>query len=650
MLDSTLSDSQLRDMLKQVVLTGDDNDKLTKTLLDMEQKFVFATTAAIAIPAAQEAALLTKLSGGAVYKTAAKLGLKWLFGGIGGVCVTATSIFVYQSQQSPEPQQQKPVVTYTKQHPDTSNFFVASKTDSVGPAPTISTPREVTEQPYELLPLSPVIPIVSTPLERQETVVVGRPISRKSITNLVFIAPEYVYMINANTAKNRSIATINDFQFVTPENLQDEYGELGELGELAELSELGELGPLSELMPFSWYDSSDSEDSITPPQSFDGVKTLEINVDFGNIIITRAPGKQVIVDQPEGVIATEQRQSTLSVYMKPIEGKEKKRCTNIPSFDLNVAVPAGTNLVIVTSSGSVDIHDLEGKSCEVTNNFGDITLNNCTAEIKATASSGYVSMTNITGKTDVHSYFGDVNLTHITGVTDTHISSGSFTASDLKGDLTIQSDFGDVSVSNVHGNTTINSSSGSVALDSLNGKDLILNSNFGDLTLRDITATSSIVSNSGNIEIDRLNGNLVLNTQFGEVNIDDLTGNLQLSGNSGDIHLKDLVGDVVVDSQFGNVSLKDTKGNVVVQANSGDINGRHVEVTNSLTVAVDFGNSDIELVNNANDLRFDVEASMGRASINKGNIKLEEEDGHIITEKGTISIKGTAQSGDISFE
>lgn len=648
MLDSTLSDSQLRDMLKQVVLTGDDNDKLTKTLLDMEQKFVFATTAAIAIPAAKEAALLTKLSGGTMYKTAAKVGLKWLFGGIGGVCVTATSIFVYQSQLPQEPQQQNPIITTTKQYPDTSNFFVASKTDSVGPAPTISTPREVTEQTYELLPLSPVTPIVSTPLEKQETVVVGNP-AQRSINNLIFLAPEYIYMMQSKP--HHSQASLNHLLFFN-HRLFSSLDELAPQDESYYRFEWNETDERDALAPLSWHeDSTGPEDSILQPQSFDGVKSLEINIDFGDIVITRATGNQVIVDQPEGKVTTEQRQSKLSVFMNPENGKRKKRCNEIlPSFNLNVAVPEGTNLVIVTSSGTVDIKDLEGTSCEVTNDFGNINLSNCKTNVKATASSGSIWLTDITGKTDVHSYFGDVNLKHISGITNAHISSGMFDAVDIKGDLSIQSDFGDVSVTNARGNTTINSSSGSIVLDSLTGKDLILNSNFGDLTLKDINASSSIVSNSGNVEIDRLKGNLVLNTQFGEVNIDDLTGNLQLSGNSGDIHLKDLIGDMVVDSQFGNVTLKDTKGNVVVQANSGDISGRRVEVVNTLTVAVDFGNSDIELANSANDLRFDVEATMGKASVNKGTIKREEDDGHIITEKGSISIKGTSQSGDISFE
>ena len=640
MLDSTLSDSQLREMLKQVVLTGDDNDKLTTTLLDMEQKFVFATTAAIAIPIASETALLTKLSGGAVYKTAAKLGLKWLFGGIGGVCVTATSILVYQQQQPQEPQQQKPLITHTQQYPDTSNFFVASKTDSVGSTPTISTPREVTEQPYELLPLSPVMPIVSTPLERQETVVVGK-LPKRSLTNIVFLAPEYVYLMHAYTyPRNGATAALESLFYLNAERYAPP----------AQWEEWEGYDELSELAPLDWYDDSSEEDTVVPPQSFEGVKTLKIDVDFGNITISRGTGSEVIIDQPEGLIATDQDKSTLSVFMKPMDRKEKKRCNEMPSFDLNVTVPAGTNLDVATSSGSVYIENMEGKTCEVTNNFGDIMISNCVADVKATASSGSVTLMGITGKTDVHSYFGNVSLEHIQGVVTTHISSGSYSANDIGGDVTIQSDFGDITLSNAKGNATINSSSGSVTLDSLDGKLLKLTSNFGDVKLNSINAVSTIVSNSGNIEIDQLTGNLNLNTQFGEVDIDKLTGDLQLYGNSGNIYLKNMVGDMVVDSQFGNVSMKGTKGNVAVQANSGDINGRQVEVTDSLTVAVDFGNSDIELLNNADDLRFDVEASMGTASINKGGLKMEKDDGHIITEKGRISIKGTAQSGDISFD
>lgn len=640
MLDSTLSDSQLRDMLKQVVLTGDDNDTLTTTLLDMEQKFVFATTATIAIPLAQEAALLGKLGGGAAYKTAAKFGLKWLFGGLGGVAVTATSILVYQQQKTPEPQQQKPVITHIQQQPDTSNFFVASKTDSVGATPTISTPKEVTEQRYELLPLSPVSPIVSTPLERQEAVVVGS-LSKRSLTNLVFWAPEYIYMMQGAPNKG-TIAAVDNLFFVKPEPFAP-------IDAQEELSELDEMN--SELEHVSWYDdSSDSEDTITPAQSFDGVKTLEINLELGNITITRSSGNQVIVDQPEGKIETEQQQSTLSVFMKPTDKKQKKRCDNLESFDLKVAVPAGTNLVIVTSSGSVDIEDLEGKTCQVTTNFGDISFKNCVTAINATASSGSISLTNIQGVADVHSYFGDVNFDHIQGNTGTHISSGNFTAHDLKGDVRIQSDFGDVSMTNVQGTTIINSSSGAILMDSIVGKKCTITSNFGDLNLQHIQAESNIVSNSGNINIEHHNGDLDVNTQFGEVSIEHLAGNLLLYGNSGDIQLKDLSGNVEVDSQFGNVTMKDTKGNMIVQANSGDINGNNIEVTNSLSVSVDFGNSDIELVNSVNDLRFDVEASMGTASINKGSVKLEEEDGRIVTDKGSIFIKGTARSGDISFD
>lgn len=634
MLDSTLSDSQLREMLKQVVLTGDDDDKLTKTLLDMEQKFVFATTAAIAIPVAQEAALLGKLGGGAAYKTAAKFGLKWLFGGLGGVAVTATSILVYQHQQPQEPQQQKPVIAHVQQYPDTSNFFVASKTDSVGSTPTISAPKEVTEQPYELLPLSPVSPIVSTPLERQEAVVVGKLVSMRSFTNLVFQAPEYIYLLQGRPHHSSKVS-LNNLMAVNPAMLSS----------LDALDNLGELAPLSQLEE-RFY----SDDSLFALQSFDGVKILEINVDFGNIIVTKANGNQVIVDQPEGIIATEQRQEKLSIFMKPMDKKQRKHHNEIPSFDLNIAVPAGTSLVIVTSSGTVDIEGLEGKSCEVTNNFGDIVITNCISDITATASSGSIVLTNITGKTDLHSYFGDVNLEHTQGATSTHISSGNYVAHDLKGEMKIQSDFGDISIVNALGNTTINSSSGSITLDSLSGEKCTINSNFGDLNLHKITAESSIVSNSGSTTINKLNGNLNLNTQFGNVSIENLIGNLQLNGNSGDIRLKNLIGDLVVDSQFGNVTMKDTKGNVSVQANSGDINGNNVEVTDSLSVAVDFGNSDIELVNSAENLRFDVEASMGTAKIHKGNLKLEEEDGHIITDKGRISIKGTAQSGNVSFD
>jgi DUF4097 and DUF4098 domain-containing protein YvlB len=336
--------------------------------------------------------------------------------------------------------------------------------------------------------------------------------------------------------------------------------------------------------------------------------------------------------------------------MKPTDKKQRKHHDDIPSFDLNIAVPKGTSLVIVTSSGTVDIEGLEGKSCEVTNNFGEIIITNCITDIKATASSGSIILTNITGKTDLHSYFGDVNIEHSLGATSTHISSGNYVAHDVKGEMTIQSDFGDISIVNALGNTTINSSSGSITLDSLSGEKCTINSNFGDLHLHEITAESSIVLNSGSTSINKLNGNLNLNTQFGDVSIENLIGNLHLNGNSGDIHLKKLVGNLVVDSQFGNVTMKDTKGNVSVQANSGDINGNNVEVTDSLSVAVDFGNSDIELVNSADNLRFDVEASMGTAKIHKGNVKLEEEDGHIITDKGRISIKGTAQSGNVSFD
>lgn len=590
--NSIIGDAELRDLFKTLLMEGPEDNCLTETLINMEQTIAFSPEVLIPVPAGFEQQLLTGLNktAAAGLKTAGKFGLKWLFTGLGGVCV-ATGIITYQQLN---PENNRPATVFAATATDSTQQQNPVKKDSLVPIQpsAISAPQDVTKPLTELALPSPETPGIVW-------------------TNTVSEAREMAYREDPPAPEERALRTDNLIsQTVLP-------------------------------------DSTGTQDSV-----FTSVKRLELILNNGDISITQVAGEQLTIRGMSPQLSANQSGGTLLVTdRKKTSGKTRCRNCDTENRDmyLQIEVPAGTIIKLVSSNGMVKLDGIQAETCEVEAGFGDILISNCKAKTTVSAANGFLYMTGITGDIHAVSSFGDMELAEINGTIHAEIASGLFTGRKLTGALSVESDFGDVILDNIVGKLEVSTNSGTLRADSITGPSCTISSSFGDINLHEINAPAHITANSGNIEIEAMTGTLTVISDFGNITLRELNGNIRINGNSGDIDIHNLNGDMVVDSQFGNLDVRNSKGNAVLSLNSGNLDASDMELNDSLNLHIDFGNSKIGLKNDYDDIRFDVEASMGTVKITKGSMKLEKENGLILREKGRISIKGEVTSGNMTF-
>lgn len=641
--NSSLSDQELRSLLKSVIIDGGEDSLLTENLIEMERKFAFSAAPIVAIPLGMEQQLLSQLNHtAALTKVAGKIGMKWLFTGLGSVCVATAGIVTYNqlSQQPPAPQPQSAIVAPLIRTEDTTK----TAEPPLAPLPPLTsipvhTPSTfitpVTEQAFDLEPLSPTLPTpVSSSISYsfngggQETAVRG-------YYKLALLSPMQIVLPQLYIA-------------VAPPTPPDFCNGILEL--------YGAADPIDPAEEADYYDAVDDEEAETPitiDTVFSDVKRIELNIDLGDIEVHAATGKDVKLSGTSDVLEYEQEKGTLKIG----SAGGKKRCNIIrlgkkdeEIRELHLEVPHGTELILNTANGNITVADIKGSRCEAVCSFGNISIMAQQGDVRAIASSGDVHLSDIKGNVDVNSSFGDLNISHVTGDVIAVASSGNFFGTDFGGKTDIHSDFGDILLNDIGGSLKADANSGNIVIDSANVSSCVITSNFGDVTLSEIHAPSMILSvNSGNLMAKTIVAPMVVDSNFGNAEVSDMTGDLVLRGNSGDITINKISGNIDIDNQFGDLSITDSKGTVKLDVNSGDIESKNMELTGPMTVSLGFGDGKIGLKNDIDDLSFDVEASFGKVKINKGNTKIERENGSIFREKGPIPIKGNASSGNITF-
>lgn len=609
--NSIISDRELRELFREKILAEDGDDAFTDKLIDMEAKMVFAAPAVIPVPAAFENAFLSKIGVRSSAKLAGKLSMKWIFTGL-SCAAAATSVVIYKTSE-PEKQPATAAVTAAAEKDTPENTFFSDTIKS--PLPS-ATPKDVTKQlPEQLSPACP---------------------------DILSILPAETRVTATETVEGASYAP------------------------LAALSELPEL--LSRMQPLDYVDdetgSPENEDSAYAINKvFSGVKSIEVDSDLGDIKVRSSPNSDVKLTgrienaretrkEPDLKITYDQQGSHLEVR---IQRNRRKQLAMIHkdselSSLLDLEVPPGTDLVLKAGNGNIHLNNLEGGKCVAESNFGDVRAMNCRTALTASSSSGMIELSGIQGDVKATAAFGDLILSEIKGTIEAHAASGNFIGKRLEGDCTIESGFGDVTVRTMTGKLAADVSSGNTEIDSLIAPQCDITSHFGHVTLRTITAKTRLTVHSGDVKINALTGDLQVGSSFGNVVVNNITGELGLNVTSGNTSITQLNGNLTVGSEYGNVVINGTHGNSTITAGSGNVSAKNMDITERLEVSVSYGNSNIKLKNDYNDLSFNLHTDFGKVKINKGNMKLEKENGVIVVEKGGVQVRGNASSGNITFD
>ncbi|MFV0394064.1 MAG: DUF4097 family beta strand repeat-containing protein [Coprobacillaceae bacterium] len=200
------------------------------------------------------------------------------------------------------------------------------------------------------------------------------------------------------------------------------------------------------------------------------------------------------------------------------------------------------NILLSTSSGDIDVKELEGKS-EVKASSGYINMERAIGDINSSANSGDITLKNIIVNIEVETSSGYIDVEHITGNVTASAQSGDINLDKVEGMINLKTTSGYIEAYGITGAGDITTSSGDIELRMTtltNNLNLQTSSGYIDCELpKDTSFAFEANSNSGDIETDfedDLNYNKDGSSVKGNIgDTSDITINLETS--SGDIEL-----------------------------------------------------------------------------------------------------------------
>jgi len=227
------------------------------------------------------------------------------------------------------------------------------------------------------------------------------------------------------------------------------------------------------------------------------------------------------------------------------------------SLDLNLAVPAGMDVEIVSASGDVELASVLG-AATITSASGEVEAVGV-GDLKVDVSSGDMTVSEVSGKAVLSSSSGDVEAHAIKGNLSVRSSSGEIVLSGIGGDLAVQTTSGDVTTEGVRG-VDYSGTSGSARFTGVRGP---------------VTA----IATSGDIEVDAAPesmANYEMRTSSGQLALSFervLKGGfaLKVRTTSGDISTTLPITVTKVGRHYLIGVVRDGKSTVVLETASGDI-------------------------------------------------------------------------------
>jgi hypothetical protein len=227
-------------------------------------------------------------------------------------------------------------------------------------------------------------------------------------------------------------------------------------------------------------------------------------------------------------------------------------------IDINLLVPPGLNIRIVTASGDVELASISG-AVEITASSGDAEVTGVESDLKISLSSGDMVISDVSGDAFLNSASGDIEAHKIKGDASVRSASGDISLSEIGGDLNGTSASGDITVEGV-GVVTFSGTSGSAVFTGVRGG---------------VTATVS----TGDVEVEAApvsSANYDIRTSSGEAELrfaKPMRGGflLRAQTTSGDISIQLPIKVSKVGRHELSGAVREGKATVVLETASGDI-------------------------------------------------------------------------------
>ncbi len=223
-------------------------------------------------------------------------------------------------------------------------------------------------------------------------------------------------------------------------------------------------------------------------------------------------------------------------------------------------------------------------------------------------------------------------------------SSGSVNVEDIgQSEVRLEASSGSIRARNIDSEVVASASSGSITLERIGG-DVKASTSSGSQVIREVKGNLKSKATSGGIKAERIDGEVVSNTSSGSQSIEVVGSNLKAEATSGSLNIRDVTGDVDAGTSSGSIKLDKVTGSVKLSSSSGSQRGTSIKLTGDSYFKASSGSVTMDLLNDIDELSFDLTASSGGLSA-KGVAGKK----NLVVDRGPIKIHGNTSSGSQNY-
>ncbi len=255
--------------------------------------------------------------------------------------------------------------------------------------------------------------------------------------------------------------------------------------------------------------------------STDGIVRLEVRAGAGDLTVQGESGLRSVQATGTACARSEAQLERIQIRLERdgdtlvLEANPPQMGVNprdwfggTPRLDLEVRVPANLAVDIEDSSGNARIANLA--SAQVSDESGDLEIENIRGALRVSDGSGNVTIRNINGPVRINDGSGDFTITKVVGdVIVTDDGSGSMEIFDVQGNVTIGSDgSGDIQIDLVRGSVRIEEDgSGEIRISGVQHDVTIDDDGSGDITATNVQGDLTVgVAGSGGVHHENVRG------------------------------------------------------------------------------------------------------------------------------------------------
>ena len=233
-------------------------------------------------------------------------------------------------------------------------------------------------------------------------------------------------------------------------------------------------------------------------KTFQNITTVDVEGSFSNVRISGEKRYDVALT---GEITSSRNYDIKIRYQK--NGETLKVWLDRPKSirgqvngEINLKVPANTNIRVKNSSGNIWVENAGQSEIELNSSSGNISVKNIDTNITMNSSSGNLDIKDVTGDVHASASSGSIDISGLNGDLYSVTSSGSQRIEGVKGNLKVTLSSGSLLLRMVNGNVDVRTSSGSIKAEQISG-NLTAQSSSGSIKLDKVTGALSIKTSSG---------------------------------------------------------------------------------------------------------------------------------------------------------